>query len=249
MQNISLFYYQKTDSTNTRAKLFAKSRSAEDKSPAVFLTRAQSAGRGTRGRSFESPEDGGLYLSLLIYPDIHGKDAYLLTCAAAVAVCRAIEKKHTGIAPRIKWVNDVYVGDKKLCGILTEGECREDGSLRYAVIGIGINIKNAPHSPEVAAIMTSLENEGVIADTPSLAAKVISELLTLVGDKAAVLDEYRTRSMLIGREVEISSGGAASTECVVGIDDECALLTRGADNTTKRYISGDVKIRPTKEEK
>ena len=180
---------------------------------------------------------------------LHGKDAYLLTCAAAVAVCRAIEKKCTGIAPRIKWVNDVYVGDKKLCGILTEGECREDGRLRYAVVGIGINIKNAPHSPEVAAIMTSLENEGIDADAPSLAAEVIGELLTLVGDKAAVLDEYRTRSMLIGREIEISSGGAASTECVVGIDDECALLTRGADNTTKRYISGDVKIRPKKEEK
>ena len=214
----------------------------------MFLTRAQSAGRGTRGRSFESPEDGGLYISLLIYPELHGKDAYLLTCAAAVAVCRAIEKKHPGIAPRVKWVNDVYVGDKKLCGILTEGECKEDGSLRYAVIGIGINIKNAPHSPEVEAIMTSLENEGVIADAPSLAAEVISELLTLVGDKTAVLDEYRKRSMLIGREIEISSGDKTGIERVTDIDDECALLTTDATGTIKRYISGDVKISPKKED-
>ncbi len=183
-------------------------------------------------------------MSLLLYPEIHGKNAYLLTCAAAVAVCRAIEKICPDVLPKIKWVNDVYVGDKKLCGILTEGECKEDGMLRYAVIGIGINIKNAPHSPEVESIMTSLENEGATIATPELAAEVMSELIALAGNKKEVLDEYRTRSMLIGREVEISSGGAVNTECVIGIDDECALLTRGADNTAKKYISGDVKIHP-----
>ena len=121
--------------------------------------------------------------------------------------------------------------------------------MTYAIIGIGINIKNAPHSQEVESIMTSLENEGADIDVPRLAAEIISEILALVDNRMLLLDEYRTRSLLIGREVEISSAGTVNTERVIGIDDECALLTKGADNTTKRYISGDVKIHTKKEEK
>ena len=213
----------------------------------MFLTRAQSAGRGTRGRSFESPEDGGLYLSLLLYPNIHARDSHLLTCAAAVAVCRVIERECPNVTPMIKWVNDVYVGCGKLCGILTEGECTEDGRLRYAVIGIGINVKKSNHSPEVEAIMTSLEGEGCEADVPRLAAELVGELISLTSG-IDVLDEYRDRSMLIGREVEISHGGEVTVERVVDIDRECALITVGEDGSTKRYISGDVRIRPKRED-
>ena len=215
----------------------------------MFLTRAQSAGRGTRGRSFESPEGAGLYLSLLFYPNVHAGCAYILTCAAAVAVCRALENICPGLTPRIKWVNDVLIGDGKLCGILTEGECDADGILRYAIIGIGINIKNAPHSPEVEAIMTSLENEGYTVDAPTLAAEVISELLSITSKGEGVLDEYRRRSALIGKEVEISSVGVTVTERVIGIDNECALITEDESKNTKRYISGDVRIRAKKEDK
>ena len=211
----------------------------------MFLTRAQSAGRGTRGRSFESPEGGGLYMSLLLYPEIHAKNSYTLTCAAAVAVCRAIEKECPNIAPRIKWVNDIYVGERKLAGILTEGECAEDGALRYAIVGIGINLKKAPHSPEVEAIMTSLEDEGATVDAPALSAEVTAELISVLNG-GEVLEEYKNRSMLIDREVEISSGGECHTERVLDIDGECALITVGADGEEKRYISGDVKVRPQK---
>ena len=241
---MSLFYYEKTDSTNTRAKLFARSRSAEDKSPAVFLSRAQSAGRGTRGRSFESPVGAGIYLSLLLYPDIHAKNAQLLTSAAAVAVCRVIERLAPDIAdmPRIKWVNDVYLGRRKLAGILTEGECDADGRLRYAVIGIGLNIRRGEHTPEVEAIMTTLEDAGVSVDPYVLAAELVSELTSLL-DGGSVLDEYRARSMLIGEIVEISSGGETSVERVIGIDGDCALITEDGEKNTKKYISGDVTIR------
>lgn len=239
---MELFYYDKTDSTNTRAKLSPLSSSAEDKRSAIFLTRAQTAGRGTRGRSFESPEDGGLYLSLLIYPPLHARDAHILTCAAAVAVCRALDVTCAGISPKIKWVNDVYINGKKLCGILTEGECDDKGMLRYAIVGIGLNLKEAPHTPEVSAIMTSLEKEGFSVEPHRLAAEIVSELLSLIEDKQAVLSEYRSRSMLIGEEVEISSAGLSVCERVVGIDDECALLTEDKNKNTKRYVSADVKI-------
>ena len=214
----------------------------------MFVTRAQSAGRGTRGRSFESPEDGGIYFSLLLYPELYAGEAHLLTCAAAVAVCRALESTDQGIMPQIKWVNDIYLGSKKLCGILTEGECKDNGALRYSVIGIGLNAKKAPHSPEVDAIMTSLESEGFEVSPTRLVAQIVDELLTLVGDKKSTVEEYRRRSMLIGREVEISSCGAVSVERVTDIDDECALITEDENKNKKRYISGDVKIFPKKED-
>ena len=185
-------------------------------------------------------------MSLLLYPEIYAKDAHLLTCATAVAVCRAVEREHPTVTPMIKWVNDVYAGGRKLCGILCEGECAEDGNLRYAIIGIGINLKNAPHSPEVEAIMTSLENEGVAADPPRLAAEIASEVLSLIGS-TAVLSEYKERSMLIGQEIEISAGDGSFTERAIDIDGECALITMGADGSQKRYISGDVKVRPAKQ--
>ena len=215
----------------------------------MFVTRAQSAGRGTRGRSFESPEGGGIYFSLLLCPELYAKDAYLLTCAAAVAVCRALDSICPNIAPRIKWVNDIYVGKRKLCGILTEGECTDSGMLRYSVIGIGLNLKKAPHSPEVEAIMTSLEDEGFTADPARLVAQIVSELLSVIRDQKSTLDEYRKRSMLIGHEVEISSGGEVFVERVTDIDDECALNTEDASKNRKRYISGDVKISPKRKDK
>ena len=186
-------------------------------------------------------------MSLLLYPEIHAKRSYLLTCAAAVAACRAIEKECKSITPMIKWVNDIYVGERKLAGILTEGECDECGRLLYAIVGIGINLKNAPHSPEVEAIMTSLENEGTDTDAPTLSAAITAELISVMNG-GEVLSEYKKRSMLIGHEVEILSGGESFTERAIDIDDECALITVSADGAQKRYISGDVKIRPRKED-
>ena len=96
--------------------------------------------------------------------------------------------------------------------------------------------------------MTSLEKEGYTVDAPTLAAEVISELLSLTRGGEGVLDEYRNRSALIGKEVEISSGGVTVTERVIEIDDECALITEDENKNKKRYISGDVKIRAKKED-
>lgn len=173
----------------------------------------------------------------------------MLTCAAAVAVCRAIETlaPEASDSVRIKWVNDIYLGERKLAGILTEGECADDGRLRFAVIGIGLNLKRAEHSPEVEALMATLEDAGAMPDPALLAAQITSELLTLISD-GQMLDEYRRRSMLIGQTVEISSADGVSLERVIGIDGECALITEDENKNTKRYISGDVRLRPAKEE-
>ena len=95
--------------------------------------------------------------------------------------------------------------------------------------------------------MTSLENEGADTDAPTLSARITAELISIM-DGGEVLSEYKKRSMLIGHEVEILSGGEGFTERAIDIDDECALITVSADGAQKRYISGDVKIRPKKED-
>ena len=126
-------------STNTLLKELADV--AEAAAPwKVMIAEEQTAGRGRMGRSFESPEGTGIYLSILMKPHIPAEKAVRITTAAAVAACRAIEEC-TAETPSIKWVNDVYVRGKKVCGILTEGSADPaTGLLNWAVMGIGFNV-------------------------------------------------------------------------------------------------------------
>ena len=246
LQNVAVHEYGITDSTNTRAKLFAKNRCVEEKTPAIFLSRAQSAGRGTRGRGFESPIGAGLYISYLIYPDC-SVSAADITTYAAVACCRALEKigAADGLKPRIKWVNDIYVGARKLSGILTEGELDESGKLKYAVVGIGINLRRGEHSHEVASIMTTLEDEGVSVSFEQLYEVLTEEFFSALAKAgtAEIMKEYRDLSMLIGRAVRIVTGGRQYDERVTDIDSDGALITQDVHGNVKKYISGDVSVR------
>ncbi len=251
LQKVRVVEYDITDSTSTRAKLFAESEAAEDKTPAIFVSRAQSAGRGTRGRSFESPGDGGLYISLLIYPDLSITEAPSLTALAAVALCRALESFIGEGVVGIKWVNDVYAGGKKLAGILTEGAADVCGRLRYAVIGIGVNLADAEHSDEVQAIMTSAERLGVKIEARELAralCREIFELLPTVCSKE-IAKEYERRSIVIGEQIEIHTPEGIFLERAIGLDERLALITEDGDGKIKKYVSGDVSIRPRKEHK
>ena len=134
---LALTALQSTDSTNTRIRVLAEDGAPEG---TVVVAAAQTAGRGRSGKSFLSPAGTGLYMSILLRPALTMGDSLLITTAAAVAVSRAIERV-AGCEAKIKWVNDVYVDEKKVCGILTEGALDlENGGLRYAILGIGINI-------------------------------------------------------------------------------------------------------------
>ena len=118
--------FQEIDSTNTEAKRRASNKSDFIKG-SLLLAETQTAGRGRLGRTFYSPKQTGLYMSLLFQPDENYVDTSLMTACAAVAVCRALEKWH--IKAQIKWVNDVFVGNKKVCGILTEGIMKDRKSV------------------------------------------------------------------------------------------------------------------------
>lgn len=249
LQNAPVFEYEITDSTNTRAKLFANSRAAEERTPAIFVSRAQSAGRGTRGRAFESPLGGGLYLSILIYPELSAPDATGITALAAVGCCRALDKLLGDEVVGIKWVNDIYSGEKKLAGILTEGAVDTVGRQKYAVIGIGINLCDAEHSDEVREIMTSVEELGFEIDPAELAAEIckqIFELLPTVGTES-LRAEYKGRSVILGKQIEIRTCEGIFSEIAVDFDEKLSLVTESSDGKIKKYVSGDVSVRPRKE--
>lgn len=144
--DIDVFYSPTVDSTNNQCK-----RLLADGKKGIFLVTAdeQSAGRGRQGKSFYSPPMTGIYFSLVIRPETTLKNAVTATTAASVAVCKAIETL-TDVKPKIKWVNDVYIGDKKICGILTEAVTNfEEGIVDSVIIGIGINISTKISLPKL----------------------------------------------------------------------------------------------------
>ena len=242
---IRVFRYGMTDSTNTRAKEYARSAGSEG-SPAVFITRAQSAGRGTRGRAFESPDGAGLYISFLIYPALRPADAALITTYAATRVCRAVERVAGGTQakPLIKWVNDIYLNGKKLSGILTEGAPDDNGALAYAIVGIGINIRSGALPHGLCEIATSLADNLINTDTDTLAAILTEEFfggLAELGTDAA-MREYRERSLLPGRRVRILSGGGEEEVTVTDIGDDGSLIATDSMGNIKKFISADTTI-------
>ena len=197
----------------------------------VLIAQAQSAGRGRGGHSFFSPP-GGLYLSILLRPEISMRQAINLTAMAAVAACRAAEKV-SGAALRIKWVNDLWRNGKKVCGILTEAALDvESGMLDYAVLGLGFNITAPPSGwpAELQGVAGTLFD-----DTPApgaraaLAAAFLNEFWQLYRGipRPDYLSEYRSRQALLGQTVTVTPrGGAPRKAEALGIDEECRLLVR-----------------------
>ena len=149
-------YLEEIDSTNRYVKQLGAAGAPEGR---VVIANRQSAGRGRLGRSFFSPGEKGIYMSVLLRPEIELERAVLITSMAAVAVARAIERV-SDIPAKIKWVNDIFLNRKKVCGILTEsGINAETGKLEYAVLGIGVNVGSMEFPEELKGIATSVSNE------------------------------------------------------------------------------------------
>ncbi len=230
-------------STNTEAKRYAEGRT--DRVAALFIANGQTGGRGRRGRSFLSSRGKGVYMSLLCYPEGAADRAVAITAYTAVAVCKVIERL-TGERPGIKWVNDIYLGGKKIAGILTEGSVScEDGSLDFAVIGIGINVYKNDFG-ELSDIATDIESAtGIRLDRARLAALITEELLSgldTVGS-TAVADEYRRRQIVIGREVRVIKPDCEYTAEVLDVTDSCRLRLRLADGSEELLSTGEVSLK------
>jgi BirA family biotin operon repressor/biotin-[acetyl-CoA-carboxylase] ligase len=216
----------------------------------VVAAITQTAGRGRFGRSFYSPADSGVYFSVLLRPGVGAPDATLLTTAAAVAVARAVEDV-TGAPARIKWVNDVYCGGKKVCGILTEGAFNmESGAMDYAVVGIGVNVAPPPGGfpADLSAVATSVCGQDNAA--AGVRARLIAGILIRFWDYyqnlsgKAFLAEYKARSLVVGHDVDVVAAGATRPARALEIDDGCRLVVRFEDGEVRALSSGEVSIRP-----
>lgn len=212
---------QTVDSTNSAAK-----RLATEGAPhrTLVLAEKQTAGRGRRGRSFYSPAGTGLYMSVLLRPDSTLQDALPVTVAAAVAVCRAAEAL-TGKRPEIKWVNDLFLDGRKISGILTEAISDfESGMAEAVIVGIGVNLRTTDFPDELAGVAGSLQPGRVTRN--ELAARIAAELFRLAENLSspALMEEYRARSLILGKEIAFRQGDALRRGRAAAIDDEGCLL-------------------------
>lgn len=231
-------------STNTIAKELAVAGAAEG---TVVIVTEQTAGRGRMGRSFYSPNSTGLYLSLILRPKLDLNDSLKITSSAAVAVAKAIETVSNNEV-RIKWVNDLFMQGKKVCGILTEASLNvENGGLEYAVVGIGINVCTRDFPDEIkdiaGSIFTEKPNNKPI--TSLLAAEVLNNLSDSM-DKLtdhSYLDEYKKRSFLIGKEIYVIKGHDTLEAKAIDIDDKARLLVEYPDGKKEALSSGEVSVR------
>ena len=241
--DLSIILYKTTDSTNTRAKEHVESGCTGN---AVFIASKQTAGRGRLGRSFISDGEKGLYLSILLGKDAARSSGLAITTYMAVVACRVIERL-AAVKPEIKWVNDIYLGGKKLSGILTEGRINPiDGTLDYAVCGIGINLYKQDFDDDVRRIATTLEDvSGERVDINLLTAELLREFfkdIHLVGSKA-IADEYKSRSFLIGKAVRVIKAGSEYDATVLDVTDSCELLIETADGNKELLFTGEVSLK------
>ena len=230
------------DSTNARVKLLAAEGAPEGM---LVAARRQTSGRGRFRRAFHSPENAGVYFTLLLRPDMTADRAVMLTSMTAVAVARAIDAL-AGTNTQIKWVNDLYLGGKKICGILCEaGMDFESGRLDYAAVGIGINTAPQVFPEELQDIATSIGNvTGRDISGNQLVAEVCAQMEALYPalTEGGFMDEYRERSNVIGRRVKVIRGNEHFSGTAVGIDDDGSLIVdRDGDTVTVR--SGEISIR------
>ncbi|MBQ7014581.1 MAG: biotin--[Clostridia bacterium] len=236
-----------TSSTNTEAKKIAENDGSEG---TLIIADTQTSGKGRMGRSFSSPQGCGIYMSLILKPDFAAERALLITTLAATAVSKAIENltdKKTGI----KWVNDIYIDNKKVCGILTEAVSKaHSNELKFVVLGIGINVtkpqKGFPE--ELKDIACSIFKHGKTPDhfRNKLIAEVLNEFMKEYPNllNCSFLDYYREKSILTGKRVNILKCNEICGEAtVLDIDDNFGLTVRYDDGKIETINSGEVSVK------
>ncbi len=232
--------YEVVTSTNDVAAQLAEQGADEG---CVVVAEAQSAGRGRHGRAWLSPAGAGLYVSAVLRP--RADVVPLVTIAAGVGIAEGI-KAATGLDPTLKWPNDVFVGGRKLAGILAEAGSSATG-VPHVVVGFGINVLPAAFPPEVASRATSLEGElGRPIDSHLLLGACLDGLAIRYADlrsarAASVADAWRARAAtMLRRQVEWHLGDTFARGVAESIDDTGALLVR-TEAGVVRVISGNVR--------
>ncbi|MDY0288323.1 MAG: biotin--[acetyl-CoA-carboxylase] ligase [Sphaerochaeta sp.] len=246
LPSMPIHLFDTIDSTNRYAKQLASEGCAL---PSLVLAHSQSGGRGRLGREFSSPK-GGIYLSLVLAPPSSVLLASLITSAAAVATALAIEEVCT-ITCGIKWVNDLFLDGRKVGGILTEGVMNmEDGKLSSVVVGIGINFSTPlqAYPPALRPIVTSLYPKSSLVPKEVDASSLVASLVTiLVGYSTTLaersfLPEYRSRSIVLGKQILIRAQKKERKALALSIDEDAHLVVRTEGGDVEVLSSGEISI-------
>ena len=238
----NVLYFDSIDSTNTYLKKQAILGAPHG---TAAIADCQTLGRGRLGRSFQSPSGCGIYLSVLLRPSCPPQDLMHLTCAAAEAMCDAVETT-TGLRPGIKWTNDLVVGNRKIAGILTENGLNAQGLVDYAIIGTGINCSQQPEDfpPELRSTAGSLAMAlGRSVDRPELAAFARMDA-ALYSGKERMLSRYRQDCITLGKEVSLVRGAEIRHGTALDIGPQGDLIVRFRDTGEVAPVSsGEVSVR------
>ncbi len=242
-QKLNITIFDELDSTNNYLK---KLGSQGEKENQLVIALSQTGGRGRMGRSFYSPNGTGIYFSLLLHPEFSAEKSLFLTVMAAVSVTETVMKYNKNDV-KIKWVNDIYIDGKKVCGILTEGAINSRKMLDYAVVGIGINVV-APENgfpDDIKDIATAIFpgntekniKEKIIAD-------VVNSFFSMYnGEDVDYIKRYKEYSYLTGKKINIISGEVTRPATVIDITDDCHLLVKNENGEIEEIASGDVSVR------
>ena len=223
---------------------------AKDGAPhgTVLIAGHQTGGRGRIGRTFQSPQGKGLYLSVILRPGCRPEELMHLTCAAGVAAAEATARV-SGVQPRLKWINDLVVDTKKLGGILVEMSV-DKGMVDYAVIGIGINCLQSPEDfpPEIAEIATSLSMVSGKAISPQELAAALVETLwhmdsILLTQKANLMVSYKGHCITLGKAIQVIRADSVRAGKALDLDIDGGLLVEYDDGTCETVSSGEVSVR------
>ena len=237
--------FEKIDSTNTLAREFAECGNGEF---TAIVAEEQTKGRGRLGRTFYSPAGSGIYMSLILRPTIQVEKALYITTAAAAAAAEAIESV-CGLKTDIKWVNDVLCDGKKVCGILTEGSFDQNGSLSYAILGIGVNVfpPKEGFPEEISGVASWLTEEPLYELRSRLAAEILERFIFYYSEieSKTFMKSYRKRLCWIGERVDVISGESRTPATVIGLSDNLELEVAFDDGKRKLLSSGEVSIRHT----
>lgn len=243
-RDLELSVLPTAESTNTLVREQANRGTGEGY---TVIAGEQTGGRGRYGRSFFSPQGTGVYLSILLRPKTReASQALMLTTMAAVAMCEAIEEVSPEKA-EIKWVNDIYVRGKKVCGILTEASLDlESSSLQYAVLGVGVNVYQPLEGfPGELAGTAGAVLEGPVEEGKNrLTASFLNHFLSLYrsGTWADCIGAYRERNLALGKTVTVRRQDTSRTAYVRDIDELCRLVVEYEDGTTEHLSYGEISI-------
>lgn len=232
-----LFIYDEIGSTNEQAKTMH-----QEKEGSVFICEVQNQGKGSRGRGWVSPRGTGIWLSVLLKPEIDISRVSQITLVAGLALCKTI-----GMGAKIKWPNDIVIGAKKVCGILTEMNAEPD-MVNYVVCGIGVNVNTEKFDDEITHRATSMYMESGEKQGRN---EIISRLLNnfehyykmfLKGGFKAIADEYKENCTTLGREVSVIFKSETVLGKAVGVDDNGSLVVE-TEKGKISVTSGEVSVR------